>query len=191
MFSLFPNLPYELRHEIWRHHIPALRVVKTRYDVATGRVLPGSAPPVLLHVCQESRRFLLSAQIGFSMLFGTPTIPAAVCINVKTDVLEINYCALKNNDVEAAVFETIVNLQLYGTYKESPQGILRQLAKFQNIGLLSLVTPPGPLEHSPDQLQDISDLVLSIGDDFTKQIMQRRLENLRRSKAHAAENSCQ
>ncbi|KFX98427.1 hypothetical protein O988_04349 [Pseudogymnoascus sp. VKM F-3808] len=259
MFSLFPNLPYELRHEIWRHFIPAPRVVKTRYDVTTGRILPGSAPPILLHVCKESRKFLLSAQRGFSMLFGTPPSPAAVCINVKTDAVQIDYYALKYNDIKDAELEAIIHLEIYGATlcNEVSTNIIRQLKRFQSLDTLSLVAtssqtseefidlvqdhPPGVLVGLIGKLEASKIRLLSLylrieiqlpqydnwkkplineiftrpdgsrlteegefdpywslaasgsytGYDFAKQTMQRCLEDMRRRRAQAAENSCQ
>ncbi|KFZ02979.1 hypothetical protein V502_11340 [Pseudogymnoascus sp. VKM F-4520 (FW-2644)] len=156
-FLLFSALPYELRHIIWRHCIPGTRIVKTRYDILSGRVLPGSAPPALLHVCHESRRFLLSPEMGFSMRFATPEIPGpgAVCINVKTDAVQIDFAALRLRHINAAELEAIVHLELYGAslHYGHAADVPRQLVKFRNLDTLSLLVPP-PAPHLPIVVRD-------------------------------------
>jgi hypothetical protein len=80
-FTLFPNLPLELRLKIWRHALPEPRIVKTPRDrenkvignmsgePSTGQVSVRKPPIHLLQVCRESRqetlmiyRPMLSAQ---------------------------------------------------------------------------------------------------------------------------------
>ncbi|OBT80900.1 hypothetical protein VF21_00168 [Pseudogymnoascus sp. 05NY08] len=96
------------------------------------------------------------------MQFGTSASPAAVCINTKTDAVQIDYYALKYNDIKTTEFETIVHLELYGVslYDEESVDILRQLRKFQNLDTISLVTPLKPPLGFLVQTQDHSDVVL-------------------------------
>jgi hypothetical protein len=95
--------------------------------------------------------------MGFSMEFSTLNYPATVCLNATTDAIQINYDALKNNDVDTAVFRNIVHLELYGSFnEETAEGILRQLVKFKNLDTLSLVTPPWPFAGALVQLSDSS-----------------------------------
>lgn len=110
------------------------------------------------------------------MQFGSPANPSAVCINAKADAVQINYDALKNNDIEAAVFETVVHLELYGTFfKDSPEKILRQLVKFKNLDTLSLVTPPGPVTESLGQDQDFADWAPIVAHGFHVGVTRKRV----------------
>lgn len=145
MFSLFQNLPYELRHEIWRYLIPEPRVVRAAHYLLPDKVYPKSTPPVLLHVCRESREFLLSPEIGFSMLLATPTFPATICANVKTDAIDFPLWTLLNG-VKVLEFEAIIHLEIEGRClrNEESADILRQLTKFPNLDTLSVVTPKAP-----------------------------------------------
>lgn len=110
------------------------------------------------------------------MQFGTLANPGAVCVNAKTDAVQIDYDALKNNNVEAAVFGTIVHLELYGSFfKDSSEDILRHIVKFQNLDTLSLVTPPGPVAASLDQVQDVSDWAPFLANGFQVGVTKKRV----------------
>jgi hypothetical protein len=89
------------------------------------------------------------------MLFGTSANPATVCVNAKTDAVQIYYDALKYNNIKTAEFETIVHLELCGCslYNEDSADILRQLVKFQNLDTVSLVAPSKPFLESLVQTQ--------------------------------------
>ena len=160
MFSQFSELPYELRRKIWRQHIPGPRVVRARYDVGTGQILPGSAPPVLLHVCLESRGFLLSNEIGFTLRFSTSENPPLICVNVKTDAVQMDYDAFLWNAIEGAQVRGIIHLELYGAtlHNQESANVLDQIAKFQDLETLSLVAPRAPLTEPLDgQIRDNHD----------------------------------
>ncbi|KAI1476344.1 hypothetical protein F4774DRAFT_420856 [Daldinia eschscholtzii] len=53
-FTYFSLLPTELRLQIWRHTCHQ-RVVEVLYDSQNDRCTSSTAPPAVLHVCQESR----------------------------------------------------------------------------------------------------------------------------------------
>ncbi|KAI1142134.1 hypothetical protein F5Y05DRAFT_409282 [Hypoxylon sp. FL0543] len=53
-FTLFSLLPTELRLHIWRHTCHP-RVVEVLYDSQNDRCTTPTAPPAILHACQESR----------------------------------------------------------------------------------------------------------------------------------------
>ncbi|KAL7627447.1 hypothetical protein AAE478_001640 [Parahypoxylon ruwenzoriense] len=53
-FPLFSLLPTELRFQIWRHTCQP-RVVEVLYDSQNDRCTSSTAPPAILHACQEAR----------------------------------------------------------------------------------------------------------------------------------------
>ncbi|KAF4624892.1 hypothetical protein G7Y89_g13276 [Cudoniella acicularis] len=59
-FSLFVELPLELRIKIWGNAFPEPRVVPVRYNRHQKQYTSDAAPPVLLHICTESRDIFLS-----------------------------------------------------------------------------------------------------------------------------------
>jgi len=75
-FTLFPNLPSELRLKIWKHIAPGPRIVELQYATEPKRLvesIPGTLhpvspdwiskypPPIVLHICQESRMEVLKS----------------------------------------------------------------------------------------------------------------------------------
>lgn len=95
--------------------------------------------------------------MGFSMRLATPESPGpgAVCINVKTDAVQIDFAALRLRHINAAGLEAIVHLELYGAslHDGHTADVLRQLVQFRNLDTLSLVVPP-PAPHLPIAVRD-------------------------------------
>jgi len=94
---LFSKLPVEIRLEIWRLSLPALRVVRiytakpfrfvshAQRLPTTTRAIVGSGPvPLLLHICSESRIF---GQKYYSLAFGDQTHSHPVYFDFARDVL--------------------------------------------------------------------------------------------------------
>lgn len=81
------------------------------------------------------------------MQFSTRATPAAVCMNVKTDAVQIDHHALKYNDIKGAEFEAIIHLEIYGLslHEERSRDVLCHLVKFPHLDTLSLVTHPDSL----------------------------------------------
>jgi hypothetical protein len=57
-FQMFLNLPTEIRLQIWESVLPGPRVIKIGLSTMHQRIT-NCAPPVLLHVCRESRKVVL------------------------------------------------------------------------------------------------------------------------------------
>lgn len=110
------------------------------------------------------------------MQFGTPTNPAAVCINPKTDAVQVDYYALKCNAIRTAELKTIIHLELYGDllkHEISPD-IMRHLVKFKELETLSLIAaaPPPQKLHPTD---DFYTLTVSYNNSVYGVIMDRVL----------------
>ncbi len=84
IFTLFTNLPSELRIKIWKHSFPAPRVVPVRFQRDSGQYTSNSAPPTLLHVSSESRSILLST---YTKLMLSPKYNSIVFVNFDIDTI--------------------------------------------------------------------------------------------------------
>jgi len=83
-FHLFPNLPPELRLQIWELALPRSRVLKVSVDIFDASKIallgPYSPIPSILHICHESRSLALSKlRLGFgpSPYLSSPSIPVS------------------------------------------------------------------------------------------------------------------
>jgi len=83
MFTIFPNLPSELRVKIW-HHACFPRTMTLTYSSANDAFHCTSPPPVLLSTTHESREEALRI---YTMSFGTKTQPARTYFNPYKDTV--------------------------------------------------------------------------------------------------------
>jgi hypothetical protein len=74
-FSLFLDLPLELRLKIWREVCHTSRVVEIHYNLDDGRFVCSCNPPSVLQVCRESRSEALKI---YKLSFGSPAMPPHV-----------------------------------------------------------------------------------------------------------------
>jgi hypothetical protein len=98
-FTLFPELPSELRLKIWRTSLPGPRVVGIQYKIGYESGLDGKmiqafagwkSPdpvPIVLHACHESREEALKR---FHLSFGTELHPARIYFNFWTDTVRFS-----------------------------------------------------------------------------------------------------
>jgi hypothetical protein len=85
-FSLFPELPSELRLKIWRFCFPGPRTVRIQYKAKTRHSVDGKRSnfsawtstnpiPIILHICHESRQEALKFyRLAFGSFFHQPSI---------------------------------------------------------------------------------------------------------------------
>lgn len=85
-FALFPKLPFELRHTIWRYSLPGRRVVDVRYDDKTGECKSPCPIPTALHVNSEARGVALES---YELVFSTQKAKAMVYFDFSVDALYI------------------------------------------------------------------------------------------------------
>ena len=85
-FTLFPKLPYELRHLIWRYSLPSRRVVDVLYDDKTGECKSPCPIPTALHVNSEARGVALES---YELVFSTQKANAMVYFDFSVDALYI------------------------------------------------------------------------------------------------------
>ncbi|KAF4627661.1 hypothetical protein G7Y89_g10491 [Cudoniella acicularis] len=108
MFTLFPQLPFELRSAIWWHTVLP-RVIHLRYkdlsnnhnNTASGFCSPVDLP-VALSVCQESRKLLLGS---YPLSFGSVFYPPKVRINFSIDTVYLDQ--ERSNNLISIFFNTL------------------------------------------------------------------------------------
>jgi len=84
--ATFNHLPFELRRYIWNAALPGPRVIEISTCNAP-RPLPDAwKPPVVLHICHESREVALER---YSQSFATSTRPNGVWIYPKLDIVNL------------------------------------------------------------------------------------------------------
>ncbi len=86
-FTLFPNLPFELRCLIWKTSCQS-RLVEVSYDSSDG-FSSNVAHPIALEVCHESRNAVIN---NYPLCFGSIFHPAKIRFNFATDVLYVDNC---------------------------------------------------------------------------------------------------
>jgi len=110
-FTLFPNLPFELRCLIWETTCQS-RLVEVDYDSCDG-FSSNIAPPIALEVCRESRNAVIN---NYPLCFGSIFHPANIRFNFAIDTLYID------NSVEDDISH------LFSTFREREISSLRYLA---------------------------------------------------------------
>jgi hypothetical protein len=83
-FTIFPELPIELRLKIWEYAFPP-RVVNIVYDHDRDRYFSfNSSPPILLQIHRETRELCLKTH---QLCFGTDTHPPSIYFDAAKDIL--------------------------------------------------------------------------------------------------------
>ncbi|RYP16293.1 hypothetical protein DL765_005199 [Monosporascus sp. GIB2] len=103
-FEFFPQLPAELRLEIWRLSCSE-RVVEVVYDSDEDRCLTTSEPPAILHTCHESRNEGLRI---FRKSFGTRSHGPRIYFCPELDTLYLPRPAHLGYDDRARDFTELV-----------------------------------------------------------------------------------
>ncbi|KAF8851885.1 hypothetical protein BDZ45DRAFT_678792 [Acephala macrosclerotiorum] len=126
-FTLFTNLPYELRFIIWRLSLSPRVVEIIESELRTG-FYSQAAPPTALHVCRESRQ---AVEALYPSCFGSFLQPERVRFNFDLDVLYLDISQeeealphllgiLKENELTRlknfAIDETYLNLGIIGPH---------------------------------------------------------------------------
>lgn len=84
-FTVFPNLPYELRCMIWEATCWP-RVIEIEYDEEAG-FTPRACDPIALKICKESRDTIIQS---YPLCFGSIFHPAKTRFNFSRDTLYID-----------------------------------------------------------------------------------------------------
>ncbi|KAL2065513.1 hypothetical protein VTL71DRAFT_3183 [Oculimacula yallundae] len=153
-FSLFNNLPKEVRLMIWPLNLPGERDVKVHYNIQTGRFHSPTPAPTNLQVCRESR---CEAIKEWLLQFGTPGHSAQIRANFLVDQIEIEFDPIRLKAIPDHAYRNIVRLVVGGKdlQRIPTDRLLAQLQDFRNLKHLTLVAPePEPLclEYSKHQI---------------------------------------
>ncbi|KAI6087990.1 hypothetical protein F4821DRAFT_258445 [Hypoxylon rubiginosum] len=103
-FELFPQLPTELRLQIWRHSCHQ-RVVEVLYDSDNDRCTSSTAPPAILHACRESR---FEALRIYKKSFGTRSHDPRIYFCPDLDTLYIPRPSFMGYDDACRLFTELV-----------------------------------------------------------------------------------
>ena len=110
-FTVFPNLPFELRCLIWETSCES-RTIEIIYDSEEG-FLSKVDSPIALQVCQESRTHLLH---NYPLCFGSIYHPAKIRFNFSIDTLYLD------NTIEEEM------AHVFSTFREQEISSLKYLA---------------------------------------------------------------
>jgi hypothetical protein len=137
-FTLFPNLPFEIRCLIWETTCES-RTVEITYDADDGFTTT-SDPPIALEVCQESRNHLVNS---YPLCFGSIYHPAKIRFNFSIDTLYMD------NSLEEDL------AHVFSTFKDREISSLRYLA-------LDTYYGTAPIEDDFDQFDGLKRAVKSL-----------------------------
>jgi hypothetical protein len=86
IFVFFPNLPAELRLQVWQYVASFERVVEIQGINRTIGIRHGASPrpPAILHVCHESRYEALKV---YKLCCGTKRLPKSIYLNPASDII--------------------------------------------------------------------------------------------------------
>jgi hypothetical protein len=119
-FTLFPNLPFELRSLIWKTSCES-RMIEVAYDSYDG--FTSNIPhPTALEVCQESRNAVINS---YPLCFGSIFHPAKIRFNFAIDILYIDNCI---EEEVAHLFSTFREREVRVSSKPSPMNASRVIS---------------------------------------------------------------
>ncbi|KAH9222668.1 hypothetical protein DL95DRAFT_401690 [Leptodontidium sp. 2 PMI_412] len=176
-FKYFPRLPVAVRHRIWKHAIPAGRLVRIFYtkiqylsgtysndDLGQTTFTSNTPVPSMLHACSESREI---ASKVYKLCLGTDQSPATVYLDLSVDTLYFGSFARKDRIFDAGTlvntfaeedFQNIRHLAVqYQTFKRYFCNNMHGVADFVGIQTLTLV-----VENNPKS--ETHEMVLRLGD---------------------------
>lgn len=155
IFHSFPRLPPELRRKIWRHALPSPRTMSVdfiqRSRHSAPEFEPNQPPPMLLHVCHESREVALE---NYELVFRSQNPPGAssqgasgaplggfyfdfrgdtLCFTRETMPLRI---VLFLEDMDLAEVRRVRYLAV-GT--ELPKDVMKYITQFHGLEVFSLI----------------------------------------------------
>jgi hypothetical protein len=147
-FKLFTSLPSELRINIWKQALPAPRIVPVRYSRAFRQYTSGSAPPSLLHVCQESREVFLKS---YEKLLLSKKYESSIYIDFTHDTIffdsldcspegdlayDLGTCIQSDRILSCAI-----DAQLWGVLRVFRSDALSEVRQMRNLRTIALVLP--------------------------------------------------
>jgi len=181
MFTLFPNLPVELRFKIWKEAQPEAHVIDIIFrEDHPDESFSTATPPILLFVCRESRSETLKIYkvLSKSMKSNPTSVPRPIYINPLEDTLLIaddyrtapidpNACIPLDNII-SWLEDDILKAQKYiavglamldaNIQVRPPQPALLALAKFQTLESMIAVLSPKPRQRCATEIVDPYDL---------------------------------
>lgn len=125
MFTYFPKLPVELRLQIWKHTLPGPRVIDVNVDYVSpfhpknhekDFIQLNCSPPVVLHICQESREVALNM---YTLRLNTTSAPSPAPLDPETDNISLRWS-----------FEDVDNFNFFGGAHFLEEGVRGKIRRF-------------------------------------------------------------
>lgn len=145
-FSLFPNLPSELRIKIWRVAFPGPRCVAVRYNKQHAQYTSDGPPPTLLQTCAESRNIFLST---YEKLMFSPKHESSVYVDFSRDTIYFNSLAcspdgdlafdLATSPQRQKILYCAIDAQLWEVLRIFRDSSLSEVAQLRNLKTIALV----------------------------------------------------
>lgn len=147
-FHLFSHLPPELRRKIWRHALPSPRTMSIdfiqRAHHPTPRFESNHPPPVLLHVCHESREVALG---NYELTFrahgpAAPSAPGGFYFDFRGDTLCFTRETMPLRIVlflEDMCPSDVAKVRYLAVGTELPKDAVKYITRFHGLEVFSLI----------------------------------------------------
>lgn len=160
-FTVFMSLPVELRLKIWKYLLPDPRILPIHYNRRSFQYTSDSAPPVLLHICPESRDFFLET---YSLLTLSPRHPSTIYVDFLRDTLFFhNLDCSPNGDLSHdlatspdsdKILHVAVDSEVWEVLRAFKWDGLSEVGLLRNLKSVALVMPRRGHGASGDELAD-------------------------------------
>ena len=149
-FTCFQLLAPEIRVKIWALALPGPRVVDIIYDRTTNCFFERSRPAEthLVHVNKEAREEVFK---HYSAWFGTEIQHPLIYINMRIDIVKINFDAFRYWKVTDQEYVNIQRLEVADKeiYKQGTISLVVRLALMPNLKQFIVVDPRSPFIMRP------------------------------------------
>lgn len=155
-FPHFPELPTEIRLQIWRHSLSGPRAVEVDYGHGSEFLYSGYPPPIKLHICRESR---IEALEHYELAFDSRPNACRIYFNLSRDGLHFRYgdtfSIFPPEEMLRKIRNDLVRVRfisccLHGT-GVFPMSYLPRLRAFESLEEITLLIPPGG-HDGPDRI---------------------------------------
>jgi hypothetical protein len=149
-FTCFQLLAPEIRAKIWAYALPGPRLVDARYDRTTNRFYELSRPVEihLVNVNKEAREEVLK---HYSAWFGTEVQHPLIYINMRIDIVKLNFDAFRHWKVTDQEYVNIQYLEITDRqiYKIDTHSLVVRLSLMPNLKQFIVVDPRSPFIFRP------------------------------------------
>jgi hypothetical protein len=155
-FPHFPELPTEIRLQIWRHCLPGPRAVEVDYGHGSEFLYSEYPPPIALHICRESR---IEALKHYELAFDSKPNACRIYFNFSRDGLHFRYgdtfSIFPPEETLRKIGNDLVRVRFMSCCLHGagvvPMPYLPRLRAFEALEEITLLIPPGG-HDGPDRI---------------------------------------